>query len=890
MIGQKPSSPILTSRSGRRYLPPYKRLLVGAIAAILSLGFLAAALTLYTPFLHRLADDWTGQHPKEFGRNIKKVLRDNYAAARNVIQSQEPRLDSPLPDVHLILDRGDLDSLNEEIIPYGFGAFETKPRVRGSSRTPDGKLHLVQVSYRGTNTWHHQAWKPSLRIRYQKSDIVNGFRNHVLIAPESPTAMRNWLSVEFSRHWGMLSNDEHFVRLFLNGHYKGLYTRNWRFDESILIDQRRLPGAFFRLEGGTGSVFQRSEGDFWKPETWELKGAEPQDGIRILNTLYDALKQKPGAEQSERVNDLLDREAYAMWLAIRSHAGETHIHDHNLAFWQDTTSGKLVPLIIDANGYDWAHPGTNLRRPIIDIRVPVTQVWFRDPRNLALFVNRLHEMLTTFGSVEATESLLRETWDRIRPDALSDLYTSEMGTVDRSYTRTVFPIDALDDDVDAICEFVQSRNLWMLNQLEGGRISIVEQEPDAFSLLIDGLAGIQVQRNDGQPFALPGCSIEPQKNHTLYPTVSRLDIRNPSIYAFYQLEGAPEDYQFAHRLTGEAMTPQSAGQDIAQWRTEEGIHFESLQRESPPVTIGPGRVVVDATTEYGVGQPVTIMAGTEILLSPETSLYVRGPLRVEGTAEQPVTIRPLNLGKPFGVIGIFGPETAGTVIRHLDCEGGGTAYRENLFFTGMFSIHDCANVTIEDSRFARNASGDDTIHLARCRAVMRRCKLEDALSDALDWDKVDGRIESCQVDRSINDGFDLSMGNVQIVDCQIHACGDKGISVGEGTIADISRSVIEGCVIGVAAKDSSRVSITDCRLRKCETGWSGYCKKWRWGQGGTALLTRVSFEESQKADLSGDKLSRAILLDGMDPSQLNIKGKLQIGEPEPESAARIASH
>jgi hypothetical protein len=361
------------------------------------------------------------------------------------------------------------------------------------------------------------------------------------------------------------------------------------------------------------------------------------------------------------------------------------------------------------------------------------------------------------------------------------------------------------------------------------------------------------------------------------PYKSKIDgFSFPPAYAFFELNGRPEDYSFTHRLTGELLPFSSAPENLELIRAVEGINQDAFPvANKKHAIIGPGKVVINETLEYDINQSVKIKAGTQLLLKPQVSLVIRGPLKVNGTIKEPVTVRPFNPEKPFGVIALLGEETRGSRIRHFDIEGGSIYRRYNLDFTGMFSVHDNPDIEIINSRFGKNFIGDDAVHFMRSKVKIKNSIFEDAFRDAMDWDLVDGEITDSIFRNSGNDGLDLSMGAIRISNSRFEKSKDKCVSAGEGVQIMFTNSKFHKCNIGIAVKDRSKVKLTNNLFSENNIAYSSYRKKWRWKSGGEGVLRENQFFNSVQADIKGDKHSKVSFF-GSIPENLRIEGKLKI--------------
>lgn len=677
-----------TSRSGRvrhHQLGSVGWLLAVLLATVL---FVSIVASLYTLALHLILGDrgnFDATTGREFGRIVEKWAQDNVAAVQNVLWAQEIRAQSPLPSVHLTVAPGQFASLDQDILRYGLGQIPVKPKIAGLLADDSGDLHPVRVGYRGTNTWHHQYWKPSLQVRLRGDKTMDGFREQILIAPEDPTGLRNWLSSSLAGRLSVINNQEEFVRLFLNGRYLGLYTRVRPMDDTLIAFLGLPPGPVFRAEAMTGPVFRRTLLEFFRPEDWETLGWDLVADQAILAELLAAVRLSP-RESSSRLDRLVDRRAFARYLAVLAHAADVHTDDHNFALYFDRTSGRFFPINVDVNGYDWSHRGY-LDRPVVFAGNAVIRAWLRDPRNLAAYVEELWRFLRAEGSVASVHRLIDDTWARVRPDAMADVNTSEMGARSLTYARTLFPLPELDVDVEALKAVVQTRVEFLNARLQADRVVLLDRGTGDFEILVFGVAGVRVRRG--------GAS-----ERTLLPsTSSREDSETPLSFVFTRLEGSPSEYRFFHRLTG-AEVPLSdetiEAPILDSLRRSVGLTAEATEAEPLVIEIS-GVRDLDEDLVLNPKDRLVVAPGSVIRLGSRVSVLLRGAsLEALGTAEAPITFEAQDPQRPFGVIALNDGATAR--LAHVRVRGGSRKMIAGVSYQAPLSVH-FAEAEIKDSQF-----------------------------------------------------------------------------------------------------------------------------------------------------------------------------------------------
>ncbi|MCP4499716.1 MAG: hypothetical protein GY822_07110 [Deltaproteobacteria bacterium] len=841
----------LSRKNQRRRATPRSFWLWLSMSALL---FFAAwvSLPLYTPVVHHWFGDWTGGFSPKIAvkknqqwttteRLQAKVMQENGSALLNLFELEDVPLHSELPSYRLEIPQAALHQLNQDILRFHHGELERKPRTKAFLLDDTRGMQKVTVAYRGANTWHHQTYKPSLKIRLPKSSLLHGHRDHVLMAPEDPIAMRNALSGHLAATMGLLHLDETAVRVFLNQRFLGVYTRVWRMNESLLIQKDQLPGLFFRLEDFTGPAFKPNRATFGAVSSWEIIGGERASGEPVVKNLAKVLSMSDLEERAEMLRDLIDVKTFARWLALLAHSGEIHIDNHNLALWLSPVSGKLSPVVLDVNGYAWAH-AANLKRPVLRAGNKLIDAFLCDPENLALLVKELQFLLDGAGHIDVLEIHLRKMWNDIRPDARADLHTSEMGSLNRTYTRTLYPISFLDENLEEMVSFIRMRNTFLQNNLDLARVVALEEDVSGTRYFVQSMIGVDVEV-DGVRQRL-GVTRSPQ-----------LPLTMP--YALHRLPGIVGSVRFFHPRTGKELdvTRQPPANVAQMLLAPRMVPRRPDAKMSAPevVNVGPGNVEWTSTHRYPAHITVRILPGTHLFLAKDASLIAEGPLLIDGTKSSPVFVRPLDEKMGFGVVAAMG--SAKVRIHHFDIEGGGMARFRNLQLSGMLSIHDATDVVVEDVRVGKNRDGDDSIHVVGSKVRFTRVRVEDALADAIDWDQVDGVLEESVIFRSGNDGLDLSMGHVQVESSTFIDCGDKCISVGEGAQVDIHGVDTFGGRWGIAAKDSAVASLQKVNIVDAELGVGLFNKKWRWEKGGEASLFEVSFSDSKIQDTWADSLS-----------------------------------
>jgi len=216
------------------------------------------------------------------------------------------------------------------------------------------------------------------------------------------------------------------------------------------------------------------------------------------------------------------------------------------------------------------------------------------------------------------------------------------------------------------------------------------------------------------------------------------------------------------------------------------------------------------------GYALVLEAGVEIEVAPGKSLLVRGPLRVEGTQQQPVRIRGASSHLPWGVLAVQGrgkstldSDRPRSEIEYLELSGGSEDYLRGVFYSGQLSVYHV------DLRLAHaslhGAFADDGLNVKYAAVEILDSSFFDNAADAVDLDWVEGIVRRSSFQRSGTggDGIDVSGSDVRVEDSVFSDIEDKCLSVGEDSRLVLRGALLRRCGMGVASKDLSLVDVRE---------------------------------------------------------------------------------
>ncbi len=263
---------------------------------------------------------------------------------------------------------------------------------------------------------------------------------------------------------------------------------------------------------------------------------------------------------------------------------------------------------------------------------------------------------------------------------------------------------------------------------------------------------------------------------------------------------------------------------------------------------------VDITDDVTISSDLVVDAGTAITLAQGASLYLHGKVTINGSAEKPVVFNSRD-DSPFGGIVIEGERASGSSLRHVQISNGSGIRTPLRLYSGMLSIHDVPNISLEHCVLSDNTLFDDQLHVVYSTIRIRSCEFRNAPMDAIDLDASVAQIENSSFIANGNDGLDLMHSKVVAEELEFEANGDKGISIGERSHLEIRDSRFSRNHIAMQVKDGSRAWARDLSIRDSHIAINAYAKNWRYGAGGHGSICGSDIESVGTVTLADKKSS-----------------------------------
>jgi hypothetical protein len=814
-------------------------------------------------------------------------LTRGYKAANSVFSTRK----KGLPVVRLYLSEQSQSQLLES------PPISTKKWKQGYVSFEDKVLHRSKIRHRGDAPRNYSYAKKSWKVKLKKKDLLDRQRVFNFVLPRGDI-LRDVVSYWVAEEIGLATPKVDLVELFLNDRPQGVMMMVEQLDENYLRNSGSMPINLYKGEPiSTKTFIGPFVGDlFNSPHVWTkaaTNNSMPENDQRDLSQFLHQLSYAvTNTKDFESLRKLAPFDMWAHFAVFQELVQSWHNNKAaNLRLIFDDWKGQIRPIAWDTK-YQYSKGEPVLGQGSHQLlSLYFRQSEFVDQRNTMLYdlLNNRKPLTAVAARLEKLDAALEISLDR---DAHYKAWSAaQFGIVGRAQRArqsrrevagsllelrrrllSVFsanPVVSWYPEEDGVSLVVVGRTA-----LSDVSISVVNEgqgnPPEALKIWwdadLDGIVGprdkVLEWTKDGNDIRIDGRflanrSLPPASSfsfRTLYGTLSGAFALKPT--RFRLLFSLPLEVS---KVTG--ANPLTATRIVVERQKRSAspptVWNSPLQtRKEPQLQTWSGAVTVKETLT--ISDDIEILAGTTIALAPETSLVFRGKVLISGTADQPVRLLPLG-EKPWGAFVLQGAGTKGSKISHLQLNNGSGGAVDNIRYTGMFSVHDTENISIDGLSMDTNSKYDDMLHVVYGKGIsIRNITLKNAQSDAIDIDISTVKISDATIVSSGNDGIDFMDSTAILQRVNIKNSGDKGVSVGEGSHVIISDSLIARSKIGIESKDGSSVKLRQSDLSENDTQLNAYRKNWRYGSGGKIDVTHSILTGSRNI-VSSKKRSEIVI-------------------------------
>lgn len=730
-------------------------------------------------------------------------------------------------------------------------------RIGGENNWPFAQkpLNIHMRSKYGDDLISHRIFPGEAVGTFGKLNVRNGGDNW------NQDMLRDAMMAPILR--GQTDNDQSSYRptvVFINGRYWGIQDIRKMFDPVFFANEHQLPADTYDLVQYAHDYSQAAENVILMADTGTTDAYEAFHAFYTTHpmsqqTNYDALLTQMNVDSFIDYLVVMDFGVNTSWPWNREfwcgHAPGSKwqwtLPDFDRCFYTNNAASSLIDDFVDP-------------APVLpDVNYPLLRALTNSP----LFVDRL---------LQRYAAHLGSTLQSNRFIAIMDSLSAEVdGEMPRHIARWaaeggIPSLASRQSYLTQIKQFVTMR--------PAGAVSRLQTELG----LNRGMANLAITLSPagGGNLRIAGVPMTPQYNTTVglfRNTPVELTAEPAPGYAFVSWSNGSTNPTLSLTLTADqALT----------------ANFQAGAETVLPSNITANTTLTAAGSPYSVTNDLVVQSnvtltvgpGVKFLMPPGVSFYVYGALLINGTSNAPVQLLARS-SQPWGNLS-FVNATGSSVISNLTIRSATASRRDPVNLKAAVSAYNSAltldavdidanlpifvrfgSTTLRNSRINSRFTGDG-INIKSGSGLVENCVFTGAANpdtDAIDFDNVtNGVIRGNRIYAflgSNSDAIDVGEGcqNLLVVSNRIYHMFDKGVSVGQASVARIERNLIVNCDIGVGVKDSGSTAFIDQNtFARDNVGVAVYEKNLGNG-GGIAFVTNSIFYRSKTAPATVDSLS-----------------------------------
>lgn len=836
---------------------------------------------MFVIFADGLAHYWSGLRYASKSLSIQEhVLTKAFSHWSSVVSNKK----AGLPIVSVYVSEKGIDQLLQK------PPISTKRWKKGKVMFQDEVLRDAKIRIRGDNIRNWGFFKKSWKVKLKKSQLRSDkIRTYNLVVPR-PNLVRELIPYIFARKVGLQVPSVELVEVLLNGEYYGVMLMIEQTDENFLRNSQFMPVNLYKGEpDDQGHLNGMSYDDlFFGVGAWKQlsKNNNRNNDWSDIRSFIREEKLGIGVMNSRRESDS-SLEAWAKFVAFQEAMQSWHNSRYvNQRLIIDDYRGLVLPVVWDTTFPYQGGPVSFDRASLPVIERNIENPEFQKKKGEFLYTWTVKKDI--FGEViEEVNAMLPKLLNSIdRDPAIKAELVLKHGLTDVTYAFSsevediVRHLRILGNSIKQIFELppdiawthvpegvelvVADRRIYKSIDFhfDQGQQEVREEESAKRVLLDRDLSSSKTPGDlelntivDQSSLRVPGLWGANRIRRPGKKVITRRDdsyLPQSTVFRFIgDFNTALTHVEVTDAVTGEKLRVPQLKSRLAFAPTHSNRSGPLGERSMTTIQWS-GTVQIQKDTI--IESDIVINPGTSILIGEGMSLVFLGKVSAIGTRENPIVIERLG-SSPWGSLVVQGSDANNSVLEFLEIKGGSGGRVLGAMYTGMLSLVDVENVRVSETSLGQNSKFDDVLRVVYSKGVrLDGIRIDGALSDAIDFDLSEGRIENVLIRDSGNDGVDLMGSLVEGSNIVIFESGDKGISVGEESRFTIKDSTISACAIGIESKDGSVVIGKNLRLNDNRVHVNAYKKNWRYGAGGETQLSSVEFSADSNK-LEADRYS-----------------------------------
>ncbi len=736
---------------------------------------------------------------------------------------------------------------------------DLKKEIKGFLKY-QGKTYRIGIRLKGDWTDHLEGDKWSYRITVKDGKSIMGMKVFSIQNPRIRDYLQEWVFHKACDSEGLLTTRFDYVPVAINGVKFGLYNIEEHFAKQLVESRSRREGVLLKFdEEGfwENNLFYMEHGKYPSTPFFEASTILPFNKKKVSKseTLYGQfliaqnlmLKYKQG---SNDLDSYMDLESLAKAYALMDLGNIDHAYTwHNQRFYYNPVTSKLEFIIYDC----YSKPGDALlRKDPIKGNVE-TGKHFSAPKDYclnsvfddALFQRDYLKWLKTFSNEDYVQRLLSTLEPQI--DSLTQLIKEEDAFYDYDYQFLAENAKRIRGALSEYEEKVNSKTIAYELAKETEKKADLEYPFKSISLKAhveslnsEGSVLLSLQNYHDKPIVVVGYGLKQFPDSIMHlPKKVTLEEYSRERRAYnLTLKKKPKKLYYTTLVAGAEATYSSK---LIPWPRPQNksLHTENSFLDANPrvyrltedsLIFKKGKHVLKKGIVVPKGLVVVFEPGTELVLNNNTYFMSYSAVNMIGSQSSPIKISSTDgTGNGFSVL----QAKKESKLEYVVFDGLNTFSNQGWLLTGAITFYE-SSVDIDNCTFTNNHC-EDGLNIIRSTFKLANSEISNTFSDGLDADFCEGEVVNSNFKNTGNDALDFSGSTIEIKNTQISSVGDKGVSCGEESTVTIQNCSIETAIIGVAAKDNSKVEIKEIGLKSCETGFTAFQKKQEYGPGNISV-------------------------------------------------------
>ena len=224
-------------------------------------------------------------------------------------------------------------------------------------------------------------------------------------------------------------------------------------------------------------------------------------------------------------------------------------------------------------------------------------------------------------------------------------------------------------------------------------------------------------------------------------------------------------------------------------------------------------VIISGINEYSddlviKNKYLIIEESSSIILNGNTNFYIENCIvNAKGAKGKEILI------EARGTNTFYAKHLRDSKFNWVQYSGFSALQNDSLFLPSAITFY-LSNLSINNSKFSENKSGDDLVNFFSCKMTISNSHFINSLGDALDSDFCIGNLNNNYFYSCGNDALDCSGSNLIVKNCSFINIQDKAISAGENSIITLDSCKIINSAIGLTSKDGSMLECSSVVLER----------------------------------------------------------------------------